>query len=339
MSSTTINGLSMPQFLDSLNRAFTTVKPDPLDDIMLNSPMVRKESIPLGTGATRVFTERLSTDQYASQGVSGAPAKQARVQYGYEKALSVEQHDKSVSIDPQTRLLGKYQEIIAEVTNLVPAGRREIDLALAHRFSFATATSYGNSGGATVDTTGADGLPMLSAVHPTSGSPRTWSNIVPGNPQFSKAALTVGLKVGVENTMDNLGQKLQADYNVILTTDDPDTVIAVKELVNATANVDSNNAGTFNYFGNGFKHIMSKRIATDKDGFRDSTKSKYWFLISPTFAPIVYGEAMAPTAFTPAVGNNGVDFMTQNWNYLVQAQWGICMPSARGIIGSTPVSA
>jgi hypothetical protein len=51
------------------------------------------------------------------------------------------------------------------------------------------------------------------------------------------------------------------DYNIVITTDDEDTVIAVKELSNATADIMSSNAGTYNVY-KGLKHVIAPRIAT-----------------------------------------------------------------------------
>jgi hypothetical protein len=38
------------------------------------------------------------------------------------------------------------------------------------------------------------------------------------------------------------------DYNIVITTDDEDTIVAVKELSNATADITSSNAGTYNVY-------------------------------------------------------------------------------------------
>jgi len=88
------------------------------------------------------------------------------------------------------------------------------------------------------------------------------------------------------------------DYNIVITTDDEDTIVAVKELSNATADITSSNAGTYNVY-NKLKHVISRRIATTSNGSVDITKRKYWFLASSDLQPIIYGELEAPYIKAP----------------------------------------
>jgi len=50
--------------------------------------------------------------------------------------------------------------------------------------------------------------------------------------------------------------------DVIVTTDDPNTINQVRELLNATADVSTDNSGTFNAYKSKYKHVVSGRIAT-----------------------------------------------------------------------------
>lgn len=333
MSSATINTGDLNQLVDLVNRSFLASQGNQLDNVMLNSGLIRKEAIPQGSGLVRRIAESVAKTAYSGQGVEGAPATQARFQYGYEKDLTVLQHDLAISITQIMRMGGKDQQIIRDLTDLGGAGNREIDLALSHRLGFGWSTSYVNSRGFTVDLTCGDGLALFSAVHTLTGSASTYTNIVPNNPQFSKGAYTAAKKIAVENTLDNLGQKMALDYNKIITTDDEDTCIAVKELVNATADITSSNAGTYNVY-RGISHVIAPRIATTAIGAVDTTKRKYWFLGSSDVQPIIYGEMAAPFIKTPRDGNNGEDAMTANWNFVNWAYWGIAVASPRGVIGS-----
>jgi hypothetical protein len=47
----------------------------------------------------------------------------------------------------------------------------------------------------------------------------------------------------------------------LITTDDPNTINQVRELLNATANIDTSNSGTFNVYATKYKHVSSGRIA------------------------------------------------------------------------------
>lgn len=333
MSQANINTSSLNQLVDLVNRSFLASQGNQLDNVMLNSGIVRKESIATGSWLVRRFSESIARTSYAWEWVEGAPATQALFQYGYEKDLIIDQHDLSISITKMMRVGGKDQEIIRKLVDLGGVGYREIDLALSHRLWFAWSTSYVNSRGFTKDLTCGDGLALISGVHTLTGSASTYSNQVPNNPQFSKGAYTAAKKIAVENTLNNLGEKMVLDYNIVITTDDEDTIIAVKELSNATADITSSNAGTFNVY-KWLKHVIAPRIATTSVGWVDTNKRKYWFIASSDIQPIIYGELEAPYIKTPRDGNNGEDALTENWNFVTFARWGTAVPSPRGIIGS-----
>ena len=57
---------------------------------------------------------------------------------------------------------------------------------------------------------------------------------------------------------------LKAD--TILTTDDPNTINQVRELMNATADVSTSNSATFNVYKNKYRHVVAPRIATTATG-------------------------------------------------------------------------
>lgn len=334
MSAANINTSSLNQLVDLVNRSFGASQWSQLDNVMLNSGLVRKESIAMGSGLVRRFAESVARTSYSWEWVEWAPATQAIFQYGYEKDLTIEQHDLAISITKMMRVGWKDQQIIRDLTNLGWVGYREIDLDLSHRLGFAWATTYTNSRGYTKDISTWDTLALMSAVHTLTGSSSTYSNIVPNNPQFSKGAYTAAKKIAVENTLNNLWEKMAIDYNILVTTDDEDTIITAKELFNATADVTSSNAGTYNAYKTNSRHVIAPRIATTATGWVDTTKRKYWFLASDMYQAIVYWELEAPYIKTPRDWNNGEDAMTENWNFATFSRYGICSPCARWIIWS-----
>lgn len=333
MSAANINTSSLNQLVDLVNRSFLASQGNQLDNVMLNSGVVRKETVGAGSGLVRRFAESVARTSYTGEGAEGAPATQAIFQYGYEKDLVIEQHDLAISITKMMRIGGKDQQIIRDLTDLGGAGYREIDLVLSHRLGFGFSTTYTNSRGYLKDISCGDALALFSAVHKLTGSASTFSNIVPNNPQFSKGGYTAAKKIAVENTLNNLGEKMALDYDIVVTTDDEDTIIAVKELSNATADITSSNAGTYNVY-KGLKHVIAPRIATTAVGAVDTTKRKYWFLGSSQLQPIIYGELEAPYMKTPRDGNNGEDAMTENWNFVSFSRFGTAVASPRGVIGS-----
>lgn len=118
MSTATINTSSLPQLTDLVNRSFLAAPELPLDNVMLNSGLVRKESIAMNTGGVRRFAQTVVSTPYSGMGSEGAPATQALIQYGYEKDLYVTKRDLAVSITLEMRTLGKDTQIIRDLTDL-----------------------------------------------------------------------------------------------------------------------------------------------------------------------------------------------------------------------------
>lgn len=54
--------------------------------------------------------------------------------------------------------------------------------------------------------------------------------------------------------------------SVIITTDDPNTVNEVRQLLNSTADATSSNSGTSNVYKAKYKHVVNPYIATDSGG-------------------------------------------------------------------------
>ena len=328
-----INTAQLNQFVDIVNRSFIASQGNQLDNVMRNSWLVKVETIAQASGLARRIAETVAVTSYSWEWDEGAPAPQGIYQYWYEKDLTVNKHDLAISITKEMRIGGKNQEILRRLTDVGSAGTREIDLDLSHRLAFAWSTSYTNSRGKTVDTTTGDWLALISTVHTLTGSSTTYSNQVPNNPQFSKGAYTSSLNLAVTNTLDNLGIKMALKYNTVYTSDDEVTIIAVKELSNATADITSSNAGTYNAYKS-IQHVVVPRLATTANGWVDTTKSKYWFVASSEYPVITLGMLQEPKLYTPMDGNNGEDLLTGNWNYKVDSFYGIATPCARGIIWS-----
>ena len=87
------------------------------------------------------------------------------------------------------RVAGKEREMLDKITNLSEVCPNTMDLDLAHRLTFAWATSYVDKDGNTITIDLGDDLSMINASHTLTGSTTTFSNQITGNPQFSKGAL------------------------------------------------------------------------------------------------------------------------------------------------------
>jgi len=329
-----VSSYTLPQMQDLVDRSFLDgVKI--LPQIMKSSGIVVEQALPTNTWEYKRFAERLDRNQYASIRDEWDVSEQAKVQYGYEKDMQVYTVSLEVSITKRMRVAGKDQDILDQVTSLSEVCPSTMDLDLAHRLTFATATSYTWRGWETIDTTVWDGLAVLSAVHTLTWSWTTYNNIITGNPQFSKGALENAEKLFAEETYNNLGEKMLMTADTIVTTDDPNTINQVRELLNATANVDTSNSWTVNEYRSKYKHVISWRIATTAAWAVDTTKRKYWFLASSMDSDFQLCILENPYIKSPADGNNGEEFSSENWNYLAAATYGIAIVTGKWIKWST----
>ncbi len=327
-----ISLLKFPQMGDLIDRKFQKALME-VPQVLKNSSIVVKEPMGYNQGVFKRFAERVTADTYSSKRAEGADSKVAKVQYGYEKDLQIQTRTKQISITKLMRDAGKNREIkdlVDVLTRTIPSG---IELDLSHRLTFAWSTSYADRDGETVSTTVGNGLALISASHTLTGSATTYSNQIPSNPAFSKTALIAAEKLAVENTYDNLWVKKALTFNTIITTDDPDTCNAVKELLNATADTATSNSGTFNVYKNSYVHVKAPLIATDANGWVDTNKRKYWFLTATEASDFYYSELNAPYIVKPEEAN-GKDISSENWTYVAWGDYGIAIVSGRWIKGS-----
>lgn len=328
-----ISTFTLPQMTDILSRMFTK-RLENYPYVMKSSGLVMEQNAPQGTGLFRRIAERPVKTLYSKVKPEGAPAQAAQWQYGYEKDIQILRYGLDISITREMRIAGKDPEIINELTSLAdvcPAGQ---ELDLTHRLTFGFSTSYVDRNGQTVDTTTGDGQALFSATHALTGTSTTYRNYVAGNPSFSKAALESIKRLVAEETLDNLGQKVAIDYDIIFCGDDENTNNQIDELMNATADVTSANAGTFNVYNKKLRKVRLPLLATDANGRPDATKRKYWGIASSANTELYLITLEAPFLKAPRDGNNGEDFSSENWNYAARTSYGIGTISARWIKGS-----
>lgn len=307
---------------------------------MRNAPFTNVQMIGERNGAYDRIRERLAFDEYSSYRPEGDAASQSRVQYGYEKDLIVKTEAKQISLTKFFRKTNKSErdmnDMIRQLSIWIP---NAIDLDLAHRITFAGSTSYVDRAGQTIDVTTGDGLAPASASHTLTGSSITYSTVVTGNPPFSKGAYELALKSMVDNSYNNLGQKMALPTRkCVVTTEDPNTCNTVKELLKATADTSSSNSGTYNWAQNAFEHVIVPRIATNADGSIDTTKAKYWAVVCPDASDLTLGIVHDAELSSPMDQNNGVDVATGNYTWEVDAIYGIAQPTAKAWRYSLPTS-
>lgn len=299
-----------------------------------SSGLFSVENVPSNSGETRDYTE-IDLELYASNKAQGDQSSRARVQLGYNKLISVKRTAKDIGITYEMRKFNKYPDVVRRLTNLaqLPANRLELDLQ--HRIGFCTATSMTDKDGAAVDLTVGDGLALASTAHTLTGSTATYRNRLAGNPILSKGALEGMERLCVEETLNNLGEKVQMPYDVLWTTDNPADVNTALEYLNSVAAPDFANSGVTNVYKAKYKHVKLALAATTAAGAVDATKRRYWGLASTSMTDAHLGVWDAPSLKTPSELNAGEDFSTDDWTFGVRAAYGIGIVTGRWFKVST----
>lgn len=331
-----INPGNLPQLTDIVNRTFFMTHEN-YPYVMRNSPLVKVMPMAKNTGLVTRYAEIIDVNQFASIVDPGAQIPSAKFQYGYEKDLFQYKVASRLEITVEDREAAKdYAQTIGNMIKQFseqPANRVELDLT--HRLTFAFVTSYVSLEGKTIDTTCGDGLALASTAHTLTGSSTTYSTIITGNPEAAKGSIEGALKQFIENSYDNFGVRVVVPADVIFCAPDPNTENTIDELLHATADVQSANAGTFNVFGTGgqwrLRRFTVPRLNTTANGGTDTNKSKMWGLASSKNAGIYFSELQAPTVESPKSGSNGEDINTLNWIWTGYSIYGIAVPGARWV--------
>ena len=295
-----------------------------------NSGLFVEEAIPENSGETRDYTE-IDLELYADNKSQGSQAARARVQLGYNKVVTVKRIAKDIGITYEMRRFNKYPEVIRQLTNLGSLPEERLELDLSHRIGFGTATSYTDKNGTAVDISVGDTLALFSTVHTLTGSSLTYRNRLAGNPILSKGALEGMERLVVEETLNNLGEKITAKFDILWTTDDPNTVNTAMEYLKSVAAPDFANSGVTNVYQAKYKLVKLPLVATTAAGAVDATKRRYWGLASSSISDAHLGVWETSHLKTPSDLNAGEEFSTDDWNFGVRAGYGIGIVTGRWI--------
>lgn len=288
------------------------------------SGMFRVDTIPANTGEVRRYTE-IDAEEYSSKKPQGEQATRGRVQQGYTKDMSVTRFAKDIGITYEMRQFNKYPEVTARLTNLARQPLNRMELDLQHRIGFGTATTYTDLDGELVDISVGDTLALFSTAHTLRGSSTTYRNILANNPQLSKGSLELMEAMKIANTYNMFGEKVVMPFDILWTTDDPNTTNTAREYLQSTAAIEAPNAGVLNVYKGKYRHVVLSRVATTAVGANDSTKAKYWGIASSMGTDAHMGVWEEPRLKVPTDLNAGEEFSTDDWNYGSRAGWGICI--------------
>ncbi|MEK6830165.1 MAG: hypothetical protein AABY15_08680 [Nanoarchaeota archaeon] len=319
-----LNTISQGDFVKLANIIFEKAK-DSVQQLARTSGLFKVDPLPLNSGESREYTS-IDLEEYAKRKPEGDQAKRAKVQQGYTRTLTLYRVAEDIGITYEMRTRNKYPDVIARLTNLASLGINRLDLDLSHRVGFGTAASYTDLDGVVVSITLGDGLSFFNTAHTLRGSSATYRNRLAGNPQLSRGALESIERQAIENTLNQFGEKVTVPYDILWTTDDPNTVNTAREYLQSTAEISAPNAGVINVYKGKYRHITLPRVATTATGAVDTAKRKYWGVASSMFSSAHLAVSEEPRLKTPpADGKSNEEFSTDDWNFGVRGGWGIAI--------------
>ena len=155
--------------------------------------------------------------------------------------------------------------------------------------------------------------------------------VLSGNPVLSKGALEGMERLVAEETLNNFGEKISVDFDILWTTDDPNTVNTALEYLKSVAAPDFANSGVTNVYKAKYKHVKLPLVPTTAAGLTDNTKRRYWGIASSTISDGHLAVWEEPHLKSPSDLNAGEEFSTDNWQFRVRAGWGIGIVTGRWI--------
>lgn len=300
---------------------------DSVPATMRQSGIVKEISIPEMSGNTREFSE-IDLEEYASRKGQSDQAERASVQQGYSATMTAYRVAKDIGVSYEWRTQGKYPEIKAELTNLGPLAVNRNDLDLSHRIGFCTATTYTDKDGESVAIDCGDDLQLAYSAHLLKGSTTTFRNRLANNPRLSKGAIEGMERLIVEETYNQFGEKKVMPFDILWTTDDPNTRNTAQEYLKSKSAPDAAHSDVINVYQGSYRHVVLPRVATTAAGARDTAKRYYWGLISSKHSTFYMGMWEEAHLKVPKSLNAGEEFATDDWNFGVRMGYGIVIPSA-----------
>ncbi len=304
-------------------------------------PIFIKESVPLHSGNIRRYNER-DFSTFASTKPEGVAAAKAQFGIGYHKDVSLKRIAKELDLTYEAIMFDRWMDVKAIGIDLGETAPQRINLDMTHlAITFAASTSYVDMDGYTVDTTTGDGLAIASASHTLAFSATTYTNIVPGNPQFSKSGLISAETIARNNTLDNYGIPRSKRFSHIWCSGNPNVTESIMQFLRSISDNTQANPNVENTYRNRYKMLVLEQLDTTASGVRNTTKSNYWGIgafdgdVPMNRFWAMYAEWEAPHMKpAPTQDNNAVDFSKDIYRFAVRAGYGLCVVNPQGIVYS-----
>ena len=293
-----------------------------VNQAMRNSGMVKEINIPKNSGDTRKVSE-MDDNEYLDYKAQDDQASRGQIQQGYSKTITKYRVAENLGISYEMRNEGKYEQVVSRLTNGGKKGANTLDLDLSMRISFMTAGSYASKDGRTITTTTGDGQVLAYSEHTLKGSSITYRNILANNPRISKGAIEAMERLIVEETYNNLGEAMTIPFDIMWTTNDPNSVNTAREYLKSTSDPEASHAGVTNVYAGKYKLAVLPRVAMTSAGVYDSDKRYYWGLASSQMSSFYLGIWEAPHLIPPAANDNSEDVETDSRDYRNRAGYGL----------------
>lgn len=340
MEGTLLSTVTFPELVDLVRKEYVYIN-------KMATPRARQlfitENIPNGQGNTKRYDE-VDVQTFARRKREAEKTKKASTGIGYNVTMTKKRIGIEIDITQEMRDENRSAEVGTLIRSLGHFCPQRIELDATHILTFANATSYVDMDGDTNELGVGDGYALVYNAHTLKFSSITYSNRVTGDPVFSQGALELAEELATTNILSNFGEKRVMDFNAIVTGEDPNTVNAVKRVLQSLADVDGAHAGVFNVNKNKYQHIILPYLNSNALGNVDSTKRKWWFLVAigqGTNGWQAYlGTWEAPHMKSISMDENGAnhDYSADTWTFGTRAGYGLRAATGRGIIGSLPTS-
>lgn len=336
---TKITSLGQSEFTDLVNYKF--IQPSPMiEQTEKIKSLFIVENIPQGTGDRKRYIEE-DTELYARYKAESANASKVRVTTGWSKDCINRRFAAEIEISYEMRTQGKDRAILNKLTSLAHYYPQRLQLDLTHRITFATATSYTDMDGETVDTSMGytTTTALADSTHDLTVSSSTYSTVITGNPLPSQGAFETAMDLTDTQILDNFGNKRTLNFNKVFCHNKQSSIRVFKQLFESMGDVDGAHAGIMNAHMGEMELVVLPYLATTATGAHDSTKVNYWGLVAAQQWQAYLGIWEQNRLISPAPGNNGEDVHTDDWTYGSRGGHGICVLSGRGFLLSTGLGA
>lgn len=342
MAGTASTMLQISNFSDlvSLTRQMVEVDgPKLVQDLEEVKSLFITSTVPFNSGNSRQYTS-YDPEMYASYKSESADAQKKRFVQGDTKTLTARRFAAEVTYSWEAKNWSQNQsDTVTKLTSLAKFIPQRQALDMTHVFTFATATSYTDMDGETVATTTADALALIYSAHTVNGTSTTYSNVITGNPVFSKGSYQTARNIARRSTVDHFGKIRTMNFDTVVTGPDESTVDEVNILKASTADPTAAQSGVVNSYKGSFRHVVLYRLPTTAAGAWDTDKEKYWFLVATQGSANERWNARfdvyQPTTMKAAdedVHNDDVTLGTRGG-------WAVGAVDWRGIVGSTGLGA